>query len=336
MPLYVRRSVGSLLDLNPGDHIQVDNTPRRGWLPSWANFTFGTTSSNAATARVVNNGHHMLVVRPINDRSVHVIHMTEAGVKEEDISLHAKNVTVLEYECTHTGEDAVENARGCFESAYDPLYSNDEQFVTDAKGVEEPISAATEETSSSQQTTESSENGLREIQSLFDLAPGDHIREETNTTYKHHLLVVRVIDVNRVRVIHKLDTGVVEEIKSYRPTQIRVLTYDSPYSEEEIIQRARELPRTPYHVRTSNCEHFVMEARTGERSSAQAQRGVRRAVVGGVTGIVAGVATGAVAGGVVGFIPGAVVGGILGAVGGGAAGVAGGAAVGVSSANRQN
>ena len=56
---------------------------------------------------------------------------------------------------------------------------------------------------------------LGEIQSLVELKSGDHIREERSTTYKDHLLVVDVVDVNHVRVIHKLDTCVVEEIKIY-------------------------------------------------------------------------------------------------------------------------
>ena len=92
--------------------------------------------------------------------------------------------------------------------------------------------AAEDSTAEKQETPTGSV--LQEIPSLSELKSGDHIREECNTTYKHHLLVVDVVDVNRVRV-HKLDTGVVEEIKIYRPNQIRVSDHHSPYSGEQIV-----------------------------------------------------------------------------------------------------
>ncbi|CAI8054132.1 hypothetical protein GBAR_LOCUS29577, partial [Geodia barretti] len=91
--------------------------------------------------------------------------------------------------------------------------------------------------------------------------------------------------------------------------------YDCPYSGEQIVQRARELQRTPYNARTSNCEHFVMEARTGQRSSVQVRKGVFHAVFGGLGCAAAGAATGILAGGAFWFILGAIVGGIVGAVG---------------------
>ena len=320
------------MDLRPGEHIQIDNIPRRFsiWpVTSRSSWSF-SSSSNATPLR---NGHHMLVVRPLSTKSVLVIHMTESGVKEGDVSLDATNVVVLEHECTHIGEDAIRNARDGFDTHYDSLLSNDEQFVHNARGIVNTHDDATDDEGATQQEAPAG-SVLREIRSLFELKPGDHIREETNTTYKHHLLVVEVVDVNRVHVIHKLDTGVIEENKVYRPNEIRVLDYNSPYKGDQIIQRARELPRTPYNARSSNCEHFVREAHTGQRESTQVRRGFINAVIGGLSGAVVGVAAGAVAGAAVAFIPGAILGGIVGGVGGAVAGTTGGAAVGLRAANR--
>ena len=119
------------------------------------------------------------------------------------------------YVCMHTREEAVENARASFDTPFDLLYSNDEQFVTNARGLVKGCAGdvAAEDSAPQQETPTGS--ALREIQSLLELKSGDYIREEHNTTYKHYLIVVDVVDVNRVRVIDKLDTGVVEEIKVY-------------------------------------------------------------------------------------------------------------------------
>ena len=147
MVVYHRRAINSLMDLRPGEHIQIDNIPRR--FSIWP-FTSRSRSSrdrtrssswsfsSSSNATPLRNGHHMLVVRPLSTKSVLVIHMTESGVKEEDVSLDAKNVVVLEHECTHIGEDAIRNARDCFDNHYDSLLSNDEQFVHNARGRECP------------------------------------------------------------------------------------------------------------------------------------------------------------------------------------------------------
>lgn len=339
MSSYRKRRVRSLSDLQPGEHIQIDITRK-----DWWQFLQGVSTSSCSslkvykktTSAVVADDHHMLVVQPPGQKSVRVIHMTRQGVREEDVSLEGTNVNVLEYKCARTGSDAIRNARNRFTD--NPFSISDEQFVTDARGIVR--SAETEEQSvASQQNTKSSDsdNGLRKIKSLFELKPGDHIRHEIEEqVYKHHLLVVQVVDVERLHVIHKLNTGVIEEVNFYRPTEIKVLTYDSPYSEEEIVERARELPRTPYNVTTSNCEHFVVEVRTGKRSSAQVKQGILGASIGGLTGAAGAATAGAVAGAVVAGPPGALFGGILGGVGGAAAGALGGVPVGVHLANREN
>ena len=167
------------------------------------------------------------------------------------------------------------------------------------------------------------------IRSLLDLKTGDHIvvGGRLKLFYGHHLLVVRVIDENRLLVIHKLDVGFVEEARSYKPRQITVLNYECPYDGEEIIRRARVIfgDDEDYGFLRSNCEHFVREARTGIRSSPQVQRGMKGVLI----GIAGGAATGAgvgFLGGPLGAAVGVVVGGAVGGLGLGIGGVVIGAA----------
>ena len=85
--------------------------------------------------------------------------MTEGGVKEQEVLLHAKNVI----ECTHIGEEAVKNARSSFDTPFDPLYSNDEQFVTNDRGLVKGCAGdvAAEDSTPQQETPTGS--ALREI-----------------------------------------------------------------------------------------------------------------------------------------------------------------------------
>ena len=128
-------------------------------------------------------------------------------------------------------------------------------------------------------------------------------------------------------MIHKTTPdGVVEEEKCYLPKHVTVLDYKCPYSGEAAIARARGKKGERYGLITSNCEHFVTEARTGVGQSHQVQRGVAGGVVGVGVGAAAGATTGALVGAGVGsFIP------VVGTVLGGGAGalvelVSGGAA----------
>ena len=130
----------------------------------------------------------------------------------------------------------------------------------------------------------------RDISSLWELETGDHIRvrgelgEFIDTfskdlkVYTHHMLVVRVVSDSEIVVIHKTQDGVLEEERSYRPDEITVLDYDSPYTGEKAIQRARERMDQSYNLVFSNCEHFVTEVRTGEKLSIQVRTGVAVAV----------------------------------------------------------
>ena len=118
------KSIVSLTELEPGDHILVDT---HHWeagneiLLDWFSPSFSESDSH----------HNMLVVRPIDDGRLRVIHVTLGGVKEEELKVDKESITVVQYACRSTGEEAIEHARHYLSLEYD---SNDEDFVTDAKG----------------------------------------------------------------------------------------------------------------------------------------------------------------------------------------------------------
>ena len=202
----------------------------------------------------------------------------------------------------------------------------------------------------------------RTIQKLSELQPGDHIRVQgeggggsfashstsTSTSssstsestsgsgkkkgksgaYTHHILVVSVTDEKSIQVIHHVkDRSVSEVTKRYKPEQITVLDYDSKYTGQEAVERARDIGKSfaEYNLATNNCEHFVTEARTGEKISIQVSSTAIGGVAGGAAGVTVGTAGGAGAGVAVGAIIGSVVpvagtivGGVIGGfVGGG-------------------
>ena len=130
------------------------------------------------------------------------------------------------------------------------------------------------------------------ISTLYELKPGDHIRvrgelgEFLDTfsndlkVYTHHMLVVEVLNRHEISVIHKTVRGVEEEKRPYRPDDITVVEYDSAYSGETAVQRARERKQQCYNLVLSNCEHFVTEVRTGEKRSIQVRTAVWLGVIG--------------------------------------------------------
>ena len=147
----------------------------------------------------------------------------------------------------------------------------------------------------------------RTIKKLSELRPGDHIRVQgegggashstsTSTSssdygktkgksgaYTHHLLVVSVIDEKSIEVIHHVkEVGICGVTKRYKPEQITVLDYDSEYTGQEAVKRARfiRINGGKYNLATNNCEDFVTVVRTGEKLSDQ----VVSTAVGGVTG----------------------------------------------------
>ena len=127
----------------------------------------------------------------------------------------------------------------------------------------------------------------RNISSLWDLEPGDHIRVRGELgefidsyssdlkIYTHHVLVVAVVDESHVAVIHKTVDGVLEETREYKPDDITVLDYECRYTGEKAVQRARERKIQTYNLVFSNCEHFVTEVKTGEKLSIQVRTAVK-------------------------------------------------------------
>ena len=125
--------------------------------------------------------------------------------------------------------------------------------------------------------------------SLYDLKPGDHIKVDEGLYY-HHMIVVKVVSYNTIRVIHNSkEAGRVEEKNvCYTPEDIILLVYSSPYSRQEIIRRARLWIGKEYNLLWDNCEHFATEVRTGEGQSLQ----VQKAVVVGAAGLAIGIGAG--------------------------------------------
>ena len=115
----------------------------------------------------------------------------------------------------------------------------------------------------------------RTITSLYDLKPGDHIMVN-ESLYYHHMIVVEVVSYNTITVIHNSkEAGSVEEKHvDYKPEDIILLVYSSPYSRQDIIRRARQRIGKEYHLLWDNCEHFATEMRTGEGQSRQVQKAV--------------------------------------------------------------
>ena len=127
----------------------------------------------------------------------------------------------------------------------------------------------------------------RFIDSLYELKPGDHIGvkgQYPNSSssglelYKHHMLVVCVVSDTKITVIHNTERGVVEEPQCYSPEQITVLDYESIYTGEKAVLRARNRIGEDYSFFTYNCEHLVTEVRTGRRQSLQLQEAAVEAV----------------------------------------------------------
>ena len=200
-----------------------------------------------------------------------------------------------------------------------------------------------------------SKSSPRSISSLTELMPGDHIQVPSSDLKKtgpsssphstsshscssrcsstpercdgrlitHHLLVVGVIDEKRIVVIHKVTKGVVEEKKCYLPKDVTVLDYDSEYTGQVAIARARERIGEKYKIATNNCEHFVTEVRTGVKQCCQLQGGVAGGAIGAGSGAVVGIAAGLGGGALVGAGIGSVFPGVGTMIGGGVGAIVG-------------
>ena len=108
------KTIGSLYDLQPGDHIRV-----KGDLCN-SGKTFYT--------------HHMLVVNVLSDSMISVIH--KIGTVIEEVKCYRpEDIEVLDYECQYTGLAAImrARARACVGEDYNIFLNNCEHFVTEVK-----------------------------------------------------------------------------------------------------------------------------------------------------------------------------------------------------------
>ena len=151
------KAVKSLNELKPGDHIRVPSSKEKGRSSSGftsSSTSFGSnitsyssqpysasgSSSNSSRPELCNGKvytHHLLVVEPINDMQVHVIHKVndEISIKEEIKCYEPKDVTVLEYHSSYTGQEAIKRARQIMREGkeYRLVSNNCEHFVTEVR-----------------------------------------------------------------------------------------------------------------------------------------------------------------------------------------------------------
>ena len=113
---HTTRTITSLYDLKPGNHIRVNGD---------------LTDCNSGISFY---SHHMLVVKVVNDSTIRVIHKTsERGAVEEVMSCSPEQITLLDYDCAYTGQEAIRRAREHIGEEYSLLWSNCEHFVTEVR-----------------------------------------------------------------------------------------------------------------------------------------------------------------------------------------------------------
>ena len=137
--------------------------------------------------------------------------------------------------------------------------------------------------------------------------PGDLVRVKRKQGYYHygiatdHFHIIHysdfgsdsVLDPNKTRII---ETKLEDFLRGGKCEKVE--PFDSPFSKEEIVERARSYLGTykfrgkTYNIVTNNCEHFARFIYYGEADSEQVKKVAQTAVT--VAGIVASVA-GAVA-----------------------------------------
>ena len=118
VPCTVRK-IDSLWELQPGDHIRT-----RGELGEFI---------DTYSADLKLYTHHMLVVRVVSNSKILIIHKTPRGVEETTVSYQAKDIEVLDYECSYTGDKAIQRARERMKQNYNLWVGNCEHFVTEVK-----------------------------------------------------------------------------------------------------------------------------------------------------------------------------------------------------------
>ena len=118
-PSCTARTVDSLWKLRPGDHISA-----RGELGDFVD-------SHVPELKMYT--HHMLVVQVLSASEIRIIHKTMDGVVEEIRSYQPEDITVLDYDCAYSGQDAVRRARERSGEGYNLAWSNCEHFVTEVR-----------------------------------------------------------------------------------------------------------------------------------------------------------------------------------------------------------
>ena len=76
--------------------------------------------------------HHMLVVKVVDESQIQVIHKV-SKVVEEVLTLKPEDITVLDYDCAYTGQEAIDRARQHIGEDFNLLWSNCEHFVTEMR-----------------------------------------------------------------------------------------------------------------------------------------------------------------------------------------------------------
>ena len=125
------RSIDSLQELQPGDHIR-----KRGELGEFI---------DSALPDLQLYTHHMLVVKVLSDSEIKIIHKTsDKRVSEVTLHCEPKDITVLDYECTYTGRDAIARAHARIGEDYNLVSNNCEHFVTEVRtGIAQSVQVQT-------------------------------------------------------------------------------------------------------------------------------------------------------------------------------------------------
>jgi hypothetical protein len=76
--------------------------------------------------------HHMLVVKVVDESQISVIHKVSKVVVEV-LTLKPEDITVLDYACAYTGQEAIDRAWKHIGEDFNLLWSNCEHFVTEMR-----------------------------------------------------------------------------------------------------------------------------------------------------------------------------------------------------------
>ena len=128
--------------------------------------------------------------------------------------------------------------------------------------------------------------------------PGEQLRVSGHNVYRHHMIVVKVISWNKLRVIHYSKAAnanratITEEdivIDPYNDVIYRInYDRDESYTGQEAIDRALErADESSYNLLFNNCESFCTWVKVNKNKSSQAETGMGLAVGAAVVGTVA-------------------------------------------------